>query len=323
MCLAWHPLWEVIGRAAGVRRQTVAFIMLYLDAAPELPLARTAEVVAATIGNRRLDKVERVLAQLRERGIIDAAHRLSSGWASEKRPVQKPDGKPDAASENRTPTGRQVDAPFGGRVLSANPSSVRSRRKYWRDKGLGDAAGLASENRTPVRSDAPSLCLFPVNQQQEQKQTNTPRAREASEPDAGFARLRAIWPIDDRLVEAEAEYWRYRRRHTADAIQGAAERYLATKPQGRWCQFLLHWLRADPCRDPPLPLGGRPQDVGAEAQPPLARIDWRALGDRWVATRDWPPDAGPAPDRPECRMPEGLLQHLRRRARGQERREAG
>jgi hypothetical protein len=58
----------------------VRFLVLYLGAAPEQPMARAAVTVAEVVG-RSLATVERVLLALREREVIDVDNRLADEWA--------------------------------------------------------------------------------------------------------------------------------------------------------------------------------------------------------------------------------------------------
>jgi len=79
-CLAWHPLWSLVARDARVRPATVRFLVLYLGAAPDQPMARAAITIAEYAG-RPLASVERVLLALREREVIDVDNRLTSDWS--------------------------------------------------------------------------------------------------------------------------------------------------------------------------------------------------------------------------------------------------
>jgi hypothetical protein len=78
-CLAWHPLWSTVARAAKVRRSTVVAVLFVLREAPDLPLARSDQVVAETL-EARLDVIARVTAALRAAGVVDLANCPLPGW---------------------------------------------------------------------------------------------------------------------------------------------------------------------------------------------------------------------------------------------------
>jgi hypothetical protein len=82
---------------------------------------------------------------------------------------------------------------------------------------------------------------------------------DAASPDAGFAALSAIWPLQRRMTEAEAEYQRARRTVGETELIALAGKYLATKPDWQSCMLLRNWLHTEPWRDPVLPLASPPR----------------------------------------------------------------
>lgn len=139
---------------------------------------------------------------------------------------------------------------------------------------------------------APSLSLFPDLYSEQEKE----QKRRAPDPgDAGFAELRRIWPLRDRMTEAAAEYRRALREVGATELLALAQRYLAEKEPWRGTLQLRNWLRAKPWHDALLPLAAPPVLVAAAKPrappehglgPPgdrlIARVGRDAF-DRWFA----------------------------------------
>ena len=257
MCnIAWHPILRAIANRARTKVASVLAVFAALGGEGDNAPLFTAEILAAGLGLRERT-IARILEAMATEGVMTGGA-IALAWRRVSSEPDVSDAEPDAELQNRTPFGRET----GRRQLSSNPSSVRSRQKYWRDKDLA----AASENRTQPSS----LYLFKRNNSLQEK-TNKQNARAWENRTASdFSELARLWPINDRMAEAQAEYERYRRRHDAPTILAAARRYLEQKPPGRYCMFLINWLRTDPCREPALPLAAAPIVVPRPKLEPLA-----------------------------------------------------
>jgi hypothetical protein len=189
-CASWHhPLWALVAKRAGGVKIGVVLSVLSVLREDDPILARLSPPDVVAVLSRQLGwkpiEVALVLQSLKHSGAIDERFCLTEVWRPNRTPNAQPDANADAASENRTPAAQQPDAAAPARALSTNPSSVRSRRKYWRDK---EAAVVASENRTTVaQPDAiakrPPLSLVPTSVDQEgMKEVKAERVR-AREPE--------------------------------------------------------------------------------------------------------------------------------------------
>jgi hypothetical protein len=154
-CITWgHPFWALVAKRAGGVKVGIVLSILSVLREDDPVLARLSPpdvvaVLSTQLGWKPIE-VALVLASLQHSGVVDEQSRLTAAWHPNRTPnaqPDKPDANADAVSENRTQTHQKPDATHPARLLSAKPSSVRSRQKYWRDK---QAAGLASENRTPI-----------------------------------------------------------------------------------------------------------------------------------------------------------------------------
>lgn len=298
-CLTWDSaVFRAAAKLARARPDTVFAVFCALEADGERAARLRPEILAAGLG-RRAPVIERILASLLSLGVTcDGV--VTAEWRRE----------PLAGS---------------ARGLSMRPSAIRMRRKRSRDGGGGDPPAVGREGSgapvsapvTSVTSDgpSPSLSFFPEELSEQAREQKPMRAPAPDMTEDGFAELRALWPLSNRMHEAAAEYRRYRQRHSASEIIEAATGYFAGKEGWRSAMYLVNWLRTDPCRDPVLPLAAAPREVAAsERAPPPVRIDWDALGEAWLATRQWPAEVGAPPGSDECRMPFGLMQRMRRRA---------
>lgn len=297
-CLAWNPLWATIAREARVRRPAVVLAVLYLRSAPDQPNARSALVIGSVVGMRP-EPLSRLLAALRAHDVIDEENEPIGAWAVTR----------DVTLSHRAKTGAERTREWRGR-----------RRAMARGDAQPVEIGQCVTKRDDVTSpsQAPSLSLFPESEQE--KETNKhPRAR-GDACDDGFAELVALWPLANRMPDAEREYRRALRQVDAARLIALARHYLDTKEPWRHAMFLVNWLRTEPWRDPLLPLNAPLREVVA-AEAPKARINWRAHAEAWLGAGRWPSDIGPAPDEAGCEMPEGLLQQTLIRNRKQHGRE--
>jgi len=156
-CLAWHhPVWALVGKRAGVAAVVAWGVFCALregdPVLARLPVSDRLRTLALGLGLKPA-QVALVVASLQHSCIVDAELQVASEW----RLNRTPDAKPDGASENRTLAPQEPDAEGQRRPLSTNPSSVRSWRKYWRDKEKGEP----NENRTQpdTRPKSASLSL--------------------------------------------------------------------------------------------------------------------------------------------------------------------
>jgi hypothetical protein len=194
-----------------------------------------------------------------------------------------------------------------GPSMKGSAPRTRKWRERKRNAGLAPApAPNADPGLAPVSQSvtgdaaAPSYSLFPVDQASPQKEQKKTRTHVESNED-GFAALVAMWPLSNRMAEAEREYRRYRQHRTASEILMAAQRYIETKEEWRSAQFLMNWLRTDPCKDPVLPLASAPCEVPAEPKP--LRENWINRLAELRSTGVWPVEWGARWGEPQCRIP--------------------
>lgn len=254
-----------------------------------------------------LDIVLRMLDALYDAGAIDGANRVIGNVQRHRDAVTRGDA---------------MVTPGDDPVMLRRRLLGRERQRRWRLKQRESAANVLAAASVTVAafgdaSPAPSLSLFPESEQaKENKQT---RARGDAGDDNGFAELAGMWPLQNRMLDAEREYRRALRVIDRSRLIELAQRYL-DELGTRYCMFLANWLHTQPWRDPLLPLASRPVEV-IQVEPKEPRIEWRSHAESWLARGIWPPDIGPPPDDPECRMPEGLHQTTLQRARRQHERE--
>jgi hypothetical protein len=230
-CPAIDLMCAAVARLARVRPGTVHAIFGRLERDGDNAARLTAPLLAAAFG-WRLPTVDRVMASLASLGVTcDGV--VTEMW--------------------RIPVANSAG-------LSMRPSAVRMRNKRLRDREAANhpVANVASP---PVTCNAaqPSLSFLEEDLQQQERKQKDARAPD----DDGFAAVVAIWPVANRMAEAERVYRDYRRSHDAPTILTAAQRYLAEKPTWQSCMFLVNWLRADPCKEPVLPLTAAPREVAA------------------------------------------------------------
>src|SRR5205823_557695 len=149
-------------------------------------------------------------------------------------------------------TRRRGRPPLGSRAMT---SAERNRRwKANKTAALHHDATAAdgSTDRPPsagdenpkadnaISSPALSISFFPdIQQQEEQKQT--PASAEADEIAAGFIRLRALWPLSNRIADTEREYMSALRFVSPGRLLEFAQHYFDTKPDWQNTKFLVNW----------------------------------------------------------------------------------
>lgn len=301
-CLPWHhPIWKRAAKlAGGVRPMAVYGIVVALHDDPliaPLGIKDKVAVLADGAGERPMT-VAPILSALQHLGVVDAAGKV----------VAQADKTADEMTKLLTKladnfvTRGPGRPPLGNRAMTGAERTARWKANHRAAVGADDRSAATDETPSTISSPTP-LSLFPEdhNQEKEQKQT---RARD-DEID-GFAELWAIWPIADRLADAERAYQDYRRRHSAARVLDAAKKYLAKKPAWQTTRMLFHWLRSDPCRDPVLPLKAELREVAPESGPPkVPRPNWVQRLSQLKETSEWPSEWGPCWGEPGCLVPAG------------------
>jgi hypothetical protein len=303
-CVAWHPLWPRLARAAKVRRDLVQAVLYQLEHAPPVPQARDAVTIAEALGHRKTERVERVLEALQAGAVIDAGHQFVGAWG-------------DAIASHRHGDAQRGAIPLIGRnsgdarsVTAEDPGErrrilARARTARWRMRIAAETAANRPDQPAPVAPVAPIVTASPgvtqpsfsfvPDSQPEEERTKTTRASDA-ERDAEFAALWAIWPMQSRYHDAETVYRQARKDGIGAArIMDCARRYLDELETHRPWQskmMLVNWLRTKPWRDPILPFRDAPAavDGGGGALPngsstaPAMEHALGAGGDRLLAS---------------------------------------
>lgn len=176
-CLAWHPLWSTVARTAKVRRPLVVAILFVLREAPDLPLARTDEVVAEALATR-LEPVARVTAALRAAGVVDLDNCPIPGWGN-----------------GVTPSGNDVTLPVTLSVTQEAVDRLARRRLMGRQR--------IARLRARRRGLAPELAAAIANYPQGYAPLQGEPALE-EERDQVLSEERGERARDDRHVKREA-----------------------------------------------------------------------------------------------------------------------
>lgn len=210
-------------------------------------------------------------------------------------------------------------APMSGAGRSArwrknHPEHVEIRR----DKRL--SAAVATQRNEPASQPLrhpSSLSLFEDDlPEKEQKQTRVHGETVTPAIEREFEAWVEGYPIEapegDRgriIADARNAYASVSAKASATELIAARDAYIGSKEGWRATMYPARFLRS--WRRPALALGAPPREV-ASTDPPKPKIDWIALGEAWVTTRQWPPDVGPPPDKDTCLMPFGWMQRFRR-----------
>jgi hypothetical protein len=298
-CLQWHhPLWKLAARRAGARPLSVFGVVMALRndrLLQGLTLKERVSVLADGAGEKPIT-IALIIASLQQVKIVDDAGNLTA------------DENADEMTQTVTKhfvTRRRGRPPLGSRAMTGSERTARWKAhksaELARDAGTPRPSVVADETADTSLPSAPSLSFFPDIQphQEEQKQT---RAR-ADETADGFAQMRSLWPLSNRMADAEREYRRALRAATAPTLLELARHYLDTKPAWQNTMFLVNWLRTEPWRDPVLPL--RVPLRAIEGQQPIAprSPDWVARLTELKATGLWPDEWGPDWGMPGCQAP--------------------
>lgn len=255
-CLAWHhPLWKLVGKRTGAKPMAVWGIVAALQADPllqGLSIKDKVSVLADGAGEKPM-AVALILAGLQHAGVVDESGNLA-------------DEMPRQYRQNFVSRRRPGRPPLAERAMTGAERTAKWQAKRGGARGAS-AVVTADENTAGISSATPSFFLVPEDslQAKEQKQTR------ASADDTGFVELWAIWPVQNRMADAERAYLKYLRRYSAARILEAGRKYLADKPGWQTPRMMVHWLGSDPCLDPLLPLRAEPRLMAAEAQPPAAQ----------------------------------------------------
>jgi hypothetical protein len=266
-CLAWHhPVFAVAGKRLaklGVKGGRAFAFGVFAALRDDPVLGRLSSVkdkvalLSEGFGEKPIC-IALAIAALQQLGVLDAAGTVVADDNGD----ETADEKLTKLLQHFVSAPRRGRPPLGARAMTGAERTARWAAKHPRRPGAGGPPA-ADENAAGIASvDPSSFSLFP-DQQEHQEEQKQPRARAADETGEDFAKLRALWPLSNRMADAEREYRKALRNVTAVALLDLARHYLDTKPAWQSTMFLVNWLRTEPWRDPVLPLSAPLRTVEA------------------------------------------------------------
>lgn len=304
-CLSWHhPAFRDVGRLLGklgCKQGALVAFSVFSALREDVVLRRLGDIkrkvaLLADGFGEKPQTIALAIAGLQQLRLVDDAGAV----------VELDEGRDEMVTKLLR---HFVTSPRRGRpTLGQEAMTGAQRTARWRRQSGPAAGALSPAPSDEMRDDNPSLAalsLFP-DQQEGKEEQKQPRAA-APELDHGFAALRAIWPLANRMAEAEREYRRVLRQVDGATVLALARRYLDTKEPWRNAMFLVNWLRTEPWRDPVLPLASPPRVVTTTAAPPPEPrpTGWVERFNELKETGVWRPEWGPAWGEEGCQVPAG------------------